>query len=44
MVLQMNIGLEIVIEFPEAPIPVVNINGKDFRLGGAGNVAKFFRN
>ena len=24
---------------PEAPIPVVNINNKDFRLGGAGNVA-----
>ena len=24
---------------PEAPIPVVNIKNKDFRLGGAGNVA-----
>lgn len=24
---------------PEAPIPVVDINKKDFRLGGAGNVA-----
>lgn len=24
---------------PEAPIPVVNIKSKDFRLGGAGNVA-----
>ena len=24
---------------PEAPIPVVNILSKDFRLGGAGNVA-----
>ena len=27
---------------PEAPIPVVNINGKDFRLGGAGNVVLNF--
>ena len=24
---------------PEAPIPIVNINNKDLRLGGAGNVA-----
>ena len=24
---------------PEAPIPVVNIKNKNFRLGGAGNVA-----
>ena len=24
---------------PEAPIPVVDVNKKDFRLGGAGNVA-----
>ena len=24
---------------PEAPIPVVDIKNKDFRLGGAGNVA-----
>lgn len=24
---------------PEAPIPVVNINNKDYRLGGSGNVA-----
>lgn len=24
---------------PEAPVPVVSINGKEFRLGGAGNVA-----
>ena len=27
---------------PEAPIPVVGINNKDFRLGGAGNVALNF--
>ncbi len=27
---------------PEAPIPVVNIKNKDFRLGGAGNVALNF--
>jgi D-beta-D-heptose 7-phosphate kinase/D-beta-D-heptose 1-phosphate adenosyltransferase len=27
---------------PEAPIPVVNINSKDFRLGGAGNVVLNF--